>query len=103
MGSNQFFVTLCVLAGTVGALFFGAVSRLPEGHVTHGPKAIRRVEVRGISVEATKPAQATVNVRITDGNGHPVDCQTTLDIAPVFDESLVARMKTTTCPPRSAS
>lgn len=105
MGSNLFVKALCGLAVTGGVLFFGSSERFTQPPTGPGQHAMRRVEVRSISVDSFQPTlkQATVKLRITDGNGTPVDCQTTMDIIPVFDEGVVERMKSTTCPPRSAS
>jgi hypothetical protein len=104
MGSNLFITTLCGLAVTGGVLSFGAAGRFTQQPTAPVQHTMRRVEVRGISVDSSRPVfkQATVKLRVTDGNGTPVDCQTTLEMVPVFDEGAVARMKSTTCPLRSA-
>jgi hypothetical protein len=86
----------------VGAVVWATVSHQPA-QGGHPVPTTRKVELRSIALKTLKTyQQATVKLRVTDGNGAPVDCQTTMDIAPMFDEGVVERMKSTTCPPRPA-
>lgn len=99
MKTRRFAIGLAtvILAAGAGGAF---VKSAPQASRA-GADSIRRVEKMGFKLDVDKPTykQATVRLRVTDGDGAPVNCQMTLEMVPVFDEGMAVRLSSSTCPP----